>query len=120
MDQELEKRLDLAGVDRKKALERFMGRDDLYEQFLYRFLVDENTVLAEKALSEGDLKKAEFAVHNLKGISGTLGMDQLYADCAAFMKLMQNGSLSCEKEWFRIKEGYQNLCKVISGKEETL
>ena len=30
------------GVDYNTALERFMGKDDLYERFLVKFLDDEN------------------------------------------------------------------------------
>ena len=38
------------GVDYNTALERFMGKDDLYERFLVKFLDDENFSNLEKIL----------------------------------------------------------------------
>ena len=42
MSENLRKELKDQGVDYDTALERFMGREELYKRFLVKFLADEN------------------------------------------------------------------------------
>lgn len=120
MDRSLRQRLDLAGVDTKKAIERFMGNDGIYEEFLVRFLSDKNIETAEKALSQGNYKEAEVAIHNLKGISGSLGMDRLSSLCLAFMETLRKQTADHEREWSQLQEEFYAVCGVIGREEKRL
>lgn len=68
MNEKLKEQLRQAGVDVEKAVERFMGNEDLYWKFALRFLEDKNTQMLSEALEKQDVKEAFAAAHNLKGV----------------------------------------------------
>ena len=58
MSKEMKEGLISQGVDYNTALERFMGKDDLYERFLVKFLDDEDARIVE-ILRSGSLDGVE-------------------------------------------------------------
>ncbi len=74
-------KLEAAGIDYDVAVERFAGRDDLYEKYLTRFSTDTHMENATRYFGEQDYNHVLEEVHALKGITGTLGMEQLYHAC---------------------------------------
>ena len=50
MDPQTQRILEQGGVDAADALERFMGKTELMERFMKRFLADENFAALEQAL----------------------------------------------------------------------
>lgn len=79
--------LKLDGVDMVAGLHRVLGRQELYLAMLNRYLKDQSTLMENlsSALAAGDLKKAEILVHSCKGVSATIGADQI-AQIAASME----------------------------------
>jgi CheY-like chemotaxis protein len=71
---------DLPGIDVQAGLARAAGNVPGFLFILRRFEKGyrDNVVKIEDLLSEGKLKEAEMVAHNLKGLSGNLGMDNLY------------------------------------------
>ena len=98
MSKDMKEGLISQGVDYNTALERFMGKDDLYERFLVKFLVGE----------------AFKCAHTLKGLSGNLGFDNLLEEDVRIVEILRSGSLDGVEELYEIlREKYQKLCDTI-------
>ena len=71
----------IPGVNVEAGVERVNGNETLYRKLLGNFYQNNiNTKLEiEKALKAGDLKLAERLVHTVKGVSATIGADELAA-----------------------------------------
>lgn len=79
MDHETKLRLSAAGVNVDSALARFMNNASLMEKFLRRFPTDPNYENLCRALKQGDVEAAFTAAHTLKGVSGNLSLERLFA-----------------------------------------
>ena len=66
------------GVDTQAALRRSAGNSALYERFLMKFLEDGTFKKVEDAFKAGNWDSMLSAAHNLKGVAGNLGLNQLY------------------------------------------
>ena len=89
------------GIDYNKALERFLGKPDFYQEFLYQFPDDPQLDTLLAATKDHDVKKAFKAAHtsklSLRRIStrGRIGFNRLlrprfpqspFNVCAALME----------------------------------
>jgi HPt (histidine-containing phosphotransfer) domain-containing protein len=104
------------GVDTEGALRRFVGNTQLYGKFLKSFRDDENYSQIAPAFDRGDYEAALTAVHTLKGISGNLGMNRLFAACSRTVELIRAGENekaagSCTE----VKEAYEEICSLIEN-----
>ena len=61
------------GCDTQTALERFLGKEELYLKFIRKFLDDKSFNDLKSFISESDYENALKSVHSLKGVSGNLG-----------------------------------------------
>ena len=75
---EIKRRLEQAGTEYDKGLERFMGNVALYHKFLLKFLADHSYEEFLQALDDGNLPVAEKSVHTLKGTAGNLSLMALF------------------------------------------
>ncbi len=66
------------GIDTDDAIQRFMGRTELFEKFLKKFLTDTNMAELQKAIAEHQEEQMSFYAHTLKGICGNLAITPLY------------------------------------------
>ncbi len=73
----------IRGLDVDLGLRRAMGKIDLYQSLLRKFVAGQSTVADDitKALAVGDKPTAERLAHTLKGVSGTIGATDLQ-ECA--------------------------------------
>ncbi len=78
MNESQKEQLKSAGVDLAGAMERFMGNEKLYENYLRKFTTASHFQDLESALSQNDWEQALAISHNMKGVSGTLGFTQLF------------------------------------------
>ena len=71
------------GADYESTMERFMGSEEIFKEFLDMLFEDENLQRLGSALAEEDLPAAFEAAHTLKGVVGNMGLVPLYeAVCA--------------------------------------
>lgn len=124
MDIMLEK-LKNDGSDVEDALERFMGREDLYIRFLHKFLEDTNFAdLKESILKENYIEAFKFA-HTLKGVTGNLGLTPLYSEVAILVEDLRNWESEGKgrnpeeikevKEMFqKVEENYKKVYTIIT------
>jgi PAS domain S-box-containing protein len=67
------------GLDSFNALRRVLGKKDLYESMLRKFIIGQKSVVNEIAgtLQESSWENAEHLAHTLKGVAGTIGATAL-------------------------------------------
>lgn len=109
-----EDRLREAGVDYDAALARFVGRRDIYEEYLKELLTDTHETEAEAALEAGDYDEVLEQVHALKGLAGTLGLKELYeigTDIVCDLRNQKREKLGEKLE--QLKKEWERVCDVI-------
>lgn len=115
MDTRLISALRNIGVDVDSAMNRFMNNSGLYEKFLLKFLDDENFSKIFPALSQDDFETALNAAHTLKGISGNLGMMELFDLCSEMVSSIRGNNYDNAKSIFEpLKSAYTKIYDVIS------
>jgi PAS domain S-box-containing protein len=69
----------LSGINIERGLARINGNTQLYRKLLFSFKKDNENIVEniENALEREDRKLAERIVHNLKGVTGNLGAENL-------------------------------------------
>lgn len=82
--------LNKAGIDYNAGLERFMGDPELYEMVLAAFVRDDVAKRARAAYDANDLDSLLKAVHNAKGSSGNAGLNNVYVEANALVKLLRS------------------------------
>lgn len=101
---ELFSALQKLNVDVSGTVERFVGNDDIYVQFLNEFSETDRFPDIYKALYSRDTDKLIMHVHKLKGVAGNLGMKDIYNDAEAVIKQLRDGSYERTDEKLRAIE----------------
>ncbi len=86
---------DLPGVRVVESLRRIGGNVNLYYSLLDMFRTNHRHIVEEirASLSTNDLKTAERQAHTLKGITGSLGAEELQSQAGMLEKNLKNGEL---------------------------
>lgn len=66
------------GADYETTMERFMGSEETYQDFLDMLFGDDNLLNLGEAIDSGNLEMAFEAAHTLKGVAGNMGLKRLY------------------------------------------
>ena len=104
-----------AGVDYNGAVARFVGSEEIYEQFLYRFTEDKNLTQLEEFLSKGDINTAFKRAHTLKGLSGNYGFNKMYEATVPVVEILREGSAEgIEEPLEELKEINNLICGIIN------
>lgn len=66
---------EIAGIDIVDGLRRVLGKKDRYLYLLRRFLANHRETASEirRALANGDLERADFLTHTIKGVAANIG-----------------------------------------------
>lgn len=114
MEEAFKNELIAAGVDYKTTIERFMGKEDLYEKFLFKFIDDRNFAQFEENILNKDVQAAFKSAHILKGLSGNLGFTKMFEIIVPIVEELREGSLdNAEESLADLKEIYNLLCGII-------
>ncbi len=116
MDQlAIKQRLEQAGAEYDKGLERFMGNTELYHKFLRKFLADGSYVEFEQALVARDMAAAEKSVHTLKGTAGNLSLMALFQAADDAVQAIRAGKQGSELQLLAksVEEEYNTSCTAI-------
>lgn len=109
-----EGRLKAAGVDYDMALERFVGNRMLYEKFLNKYVEDELAVKTREAYERESYHEMLEAVHALKGVSGTLGMDALYKVSAEIVNALRSEDYTdLDSMMERLQEEHEKMVALL-------
>ena len=104
-----------AGIDYAKGLERFMGNEALYLEFLSKFLYDGSFQEFWAGIEMGDISMAEKAIDTLKGTAANLSLVKLSMLADAIGKELRSGK---EVEEIRpliyeVREIHEKVCDAI-------
>ncbi len=87
----MNRQLELAGIDVNDMMARFMNNEKLAKMIVSKFIQDQTYVQLCQAISQGDMKAAEFACHTLKGVAGNLSLKNLFAMLQEQLRLFRAG-----------------------------
>lgn len=92
MDSQVYDRLEDLGAEIDDTLDRLMGDEELYNEYLEKFPQKNNILLLQKAVDEKDYDTAEKEVHTLKGIALNLGFLPLADACMMMLMDFREGN----------------------------
>lgn len=104
---DLEK-LEQNGINCTDGLQRFVGRQNLYEKYLIQFLSDSHLSDALTAWQKQDNQELLEQVHALKGLAGTLGLTAVYEESKLIVQMLRDGKVETLDE-------HMELLKQIAG-----
>lgn len=111
-----EAKFNALGNDYAAALERTAGDRELLSQLMTMFLEDKSFAELKAALENNDCKAAFAAAHSLKGGSGMLGMNGLFAVVSEITEYLRGGSIEPAKAMFPLaKREYLAIVELIEG-----
>lgn len=114
MNGDFKKELAEAGVNVEEAINRFVGSEDIYQDFLYRFLDDKNLSQLEEYLKEGDINTAFKKAHTLKGLTGNFGFTSMNEAVILVVEILRAGTAEgIEEPLKKVKEINGILCGII-------
>lgn len=110
MDTELLERLEDMGAEVEDTLDRLMGDEELYMEYLLKFPANQNIINLRKAVDACDSDTAMREVHTLKGVALNLGLLPLVDVCMDMLLDFREGKNQeamsqiddvedCFKEW---------------------
>ncbi|MCR5521478.1 MAG: Hpt domain-containing protein [Lachnospiraceae bacterium] len=114
MAQKVINALDDYGCDTQTALERFLGKEELYMKFIRKFLDDKSFDNLKGFIGASDYENALKSVHTLKGVSGNLGFTALY-DVASDMvtKFRAQQDRDAVAEYGKLEQIYTEIYSII-------
>ena len=114
MGDENRERLVECGVDYDGAMERFVGRTDLYLRLAKKFTDDSSYQDMLKAIEQKDVEAAFHHAHTLKGLCANLSFAKLHQECSVLVDCLRNDSLADISEPLEcVKKTYQKLITVL-------
>lgn len=117
MKQEYEKlfnSLSALGVDTDGTISRFVGNEDIYVKFLKGYTAEERMPGIFAALEKQDTDDLIMKTHKLKGVSGNLGMTEIYDLAEDAITRLRNGSYDGVEDILKsINVIYDKICAAI-------
>jgi HPt (histidine-containing phosphotransfer) domain-containing protein len=93
MDDEVFGKLKKLGFDEKATLPRFVDDRSFYLSCLSSFISETDLSGLKAALEHSDSQQAFQHLHALKGVTGNLGLGNMYDDVCASVEKLRSGSL---------------------------
>lgn len=101
MVNELFGRLKTWGCDVDGALERFLGDEEMYMDFLHQIAEEVSVVKLGEAIEAGDVQGAFDCAHTLKGVHGNMGLTPLYLLDIEIVEPLRTGSFDGVQDHYR-------------------
>lgn len=108
MDERFRKQMEENGADVDTALNRFMGKEELYLKFIQKFQNDKNLENLQDCYKNDDYEGVFASAHSLKGVSGNLGLNPVYDVSAQICDLLR-GKQASEVDTEKLKELKEQL-----------
>lgn len=103
-----------AGIDTNEGINRFGGKSEAYEKYLYAFSTDENYQILCEAMRSKDVEAAFAAAHALKGVAGNLSLVKLRRDIEPLVEMLRRGSLeNTEEQMESVTEDYNAVITAL-------
>ena len=92
MMNELLNKLEDMDVEVEDTLDRLMGDEELYLEYLYKFPNNQNIIELRKAVDANNVEQAMKEVHTLKGVALNLGLLPLSDKCMDMLLDFREGN----------------------------
>ena len=114
MTEELKQELVRCGVNYNALVKRFMGRDDIAEKFLVKFLDDTTMETYAMAVEQNSAEDVFKACHTLKGLCANLSMDCILEIISPYVEAYRKGDMEDVKQtYIKLKAEYDKVCEII-------
>lgn len=116
MDERFKKQLLENGADIETTVKRFMGNEELYLKFIFKFQNDRNYESLEKHLEEQKYEDAFNDAHTLKGVSANLGLDTISEASSKITELLRGKKTADDidlQQVNSVKEHLGDLCMAF-------
>lgn len=119
MEESFRRRLEENGVDVGTTLKRFLGNEDMYGNFLQRFLKDPSYRNLGEQLKAGSFEEAFRSAHTLKGVAANLGLTPLQTASSELVEELRgkkNDEVDVAKtdaQWKKLTEVYDRFVGLI-------
>ena len=102
-------------INSESGLERFIGNESLYKEYLERFLYDGSFEEFCAAIAIADIAMADQSLHTLMGTSANLSLERLHfaASEAAKKIAAQETNLDVEAIVNEVAEVYNDTCMAV-------
>lgn len=105
-------------VNLDEAMERFIGDEELYLTCLKKYLKDDAFGKLGESIGKKDYEKAFQYAHSLKGVSGNLGLKNIYGLICSMVENLRAGKYFCiEKQYEEIMNCLERIRKVAGEQE---
>lgn len=114
MDEDLLDKLEDMGAEVEDTLDRLMGDEELYLEYLNKFPENENIINLRKAVDQRDADTAMKEVHTLKGVALNLGLLPLVDVCMDMLLDFRGGKPEeAFAEMDAVEESFQEWAEAI-------
>jgi len=105
-------------LNRKKAISRMLGNENLYNRILAEFCgsIDSRLANIKKAIDTKEFKDIRFQSHSLKSLSGTIGAEYVYEICENLETKASNQSYDPMRKLFKDLQREFKKVKEVSTK----
>lgn len=108
------------GVDTETGLARFVGKQELYEKFLAKFVQDASYAGLKETIAKQDYLQAFEYAHSLKGVCGNLSLGPLAEQVGELTEILRNKESLTDEEAQKVADimpemdqNYQEIIRVI-------
>ncbi|MEG0310820.1 MAG: Hpt domain-containing protein [Eubacterium sp.] len=106
--------LEEKGCDISGGLKRFMNNEAIYLKYLNKFPEEKTMSQFIEALNSGDYECAAQEIHTFKGITGNLGLTELFELSKEMMVLLkENEYEKAERYAKKIETAYETCINII-------
>lgn len=103
-----------ANVDYENGKKRFAGNEALYEKYLLKFKDDTHYAAAKQAFEANDYETLLKEAHTLKGVAGTLGLQDIYQTCSNIVTALRSEhSESVPQMFAMLQHAYEKTIEVL-------
>lgn len=120
MNVELKEQLIEYGASVDEAIKRFMGKEDLYEKFVFKFLSDQSYHNLNEHLDAENYEEAFKDVHTMKGVAANLGLDPMGHPLVELTELLRNKTSKDEVDTEQVNLQREQLTTQYESFKEIL
>lgn len=103
-----------ANVDYENGKKRFAGNEALYEKYLLKFKEDTHYAAAKEAFVANDYETLLKEAHTLKGVAGTLGLQDIYQTCSNIVAALRNERSETVPQMFHmLQHAYEKTIEAL-------
>lgn len=106
--------VDVAELNKKETLDRFMDNEALYMKFLVKFLEDDTYDKLVASIEADDHELSLLCVHTLKGLASNLGLAGLSVIASEMTDRFKINDVKGAREFMdALDKQYKTVCEVI-------